>query len=721
MIRGQRRFDLSGKILCAVNAFLVLGIIYAGSAFAAERPTGKKSPDRSLRATSDPRLLPIDDSPMRMRVETREGVLVVYDAPAPPELGEGCSGYMGYWLSALDKTQYVFGTTLYDQSDLSTILLALERDLGVDLEALADTDDRVDEALSALSEAPDEEIVWEPATLLRAGEVMGFDAKEELARLDEPGDGGVAIIIPCEPCTAGVGPPRNCGSPEGLAREAWAVIAGCCNDGGGGLPPNSGPCGGDLDCDGEPNGTDTDIDGDGLLNGNDPDVDGDGLPNGSDPDVDGDGIPNGSDPDVNNDGIHNGGDSDIDGDGLGNGSDADIDGDGLLNPDDPDDDGDGTSDGGDESPGGCTTDCPGACCTKSTGACASKKESECTATDKYFKGKEVSCSPNPCCPAGTGTNNPFDPQSANAYEVYPSWTWNQHFCSNGATEAERIDPVDVQISAVCDGSDWYATLVGLRGQYSQQSRLFPGQQEVTGPGGNSTSDNFCPQVTELAAFGFQYASCAGSPPYATWYMLEAVKQHELVHSDSLKAALKTIAPGVEVRIEALHVSHTPGKTKNDAIAEIRNVLPGFTTAVDRAFDDWVDQWALNPDQDLPGGLEEQAELAAVEWMVNWICGYSDAQCWTYCTACPQRPNGACCAGGETGLCSVKTRCDCQHDGGQYEYDGATCGPPNPCTGGCCLSETQCTEVTYTRCVSGLGGTYNGDGTTCSPNPCGPHP
>jgi len=31
---------------------------------------------------------------LRMRVETPEGVLVVFDAASPPGVGEGCSGYL---------------------------------------------------------------------------------------------------------------------------------------------------------------------------------------------------------------------------------------------------------------------------------------------------------------------------------------------------------------------------------------------------------------------------------------------------------------------------------------------------------------------------------------------------------------------------------------------------------------------------------------------------
>ena len=80
----------------AIAVFVMLCIVCPGSAVAGERPTRKTKLDRNLHSTTNTRTLPIDASPMRMRVETREGVLVVYDAAAPPEADEGCSGYIGY-------------------------------------------------------------------------------------------------------------------------------------------------------------------------------------------------------------------------------------------------------------------------------------------------------------------------------------------------------------------------------------------------------------------------------------------------------------------------------------------------------------------------------------------------------------------------------------------------------------------------------------------------
>ncbi len=739
MIRGPRRFRALGGTVSLV----VMGVVCSCPAAAAERPSGKKTPDRSLRSTTDTQPLPIDSSVMRMRIETREGVLVVYDAAAFPEVGDGpavrdgCSGYLGYWLSARDKVQYIFPAVLQEAGDLGMVLLALESDLGVDLEALADTDDRVDRALSALAEAPDEEIVWEPATLHRAVEIMGFDADDEPTLADDPSDGGVAT--PCAPCAASLPPPENCGSPGGLAREALAVTAGCCGGGGVGDPPGpcTGPCCassdpccgstnpccpgccGDRDCDGVPNSTDPDIDGDGIPNGSDSDVDGDGIPNGSDPDVDGDGTLNGSDSDVNNDNIGNGGDSDVDGDGIGNGSDPDVDGDGIPNPEDPDDDGDGTPDPDDPEPGGCTTDCPGACCTKATGACASKKEGECTGTDKYFKGKEVPCSPNPCC--AIGTNPWFTPSSATISRVPPTWLWTS--CLNGATAAERIEGSDVDISAACrmspslpNETEWCAVLTRLNGQYSEEWRLLPEQTEVTGPLGNTTPANYCAQVTELGAFG----DCPG-----VWYKEVAVKAHEDTHRLRLEPALENKAPDIEPSIEALCVPHTPGKTQTTAVQEIRNLL-AFQDRVDESYRSWRDEFTRLTDtvyhDHSDGGPCEMAELAIVDPWIVGICNHALNQCWAECPTCPPRPTGACC-NTTSGTCAIKNRCDCEADGGSYQGNDETdaCGPPNPCVGACCPNgigvgpNYPCTLTA----PSGCPGPFGGLGTVCAPGSCRP--
>jgi hypothetical protein len=686
-------------------------------------------------------------------VTTPYGVFLVYDAVLPPESPEASAAYLAYWRDFESGRVYVYGRLLFEGVDVGHALLNLEADLQIDPGVITGTAPFLEEAAAAAQPEGDDATLWHLATWATVLHIMGFDentadggaaAAEDIEPerdLIEPCDWmllapppipplhppksigemveTVALALPCGPVDPPPGPPRNCpgdkdcdGIPNGSDPDVDgdAIPNGEDPDvDGDGLPNGSDP---DVDGDGLPNGSDPegDIDGDGNPDGSDPDVDGDGLPNGSDPDVDGDGLPNGSDPDVDGDGIPNGQDGDIDGDGVGNGSDDDADGDGLGNDEDGDDDGDGVDDGPDPQPGGCSP-CPGACCNTASGACNLKLATACTGTDEEYVGDNTTCNPSPCC--AQGTNNLFPPGYANIYPVERSWEWGE--CDWGGADTERIEPGDVFISATCRGTKWYAVLTGLNGQYSVDARLLPAQTEVTGPpSGNTTEGNYCDQVTELQALGF----CPG-----VWYMLDAVWAHENVHVAHLEPALEGIAPDVERYVEALYVDHKPGMTRNQAIAQIRDPLnsPAFAQAVARAFGDWGDRWNLlwANDHD-PGGPCDQAEHAVVDPMINWICTWSDAACWAPCLMCPPRPTGRCCAP-ETGVCNVKTRCDCEEGGGQYRA-GTTCGPPNPCRGACCLPGEQypCEEMTDSRCVGVYGGTYEGEGTTCTPtNPCVP--
>lgn len=100
-----------------------------------------------------------------------------------------------------------------------------------------------------------------------------------------------------------------------------------------------------------------------------------------------------------------------------------------------------------------------------------------------------------------------------------------------------------------------------------------------------------------------------------------------------------------------------------------------------------------------------------------ICGHADALCWNYCSVCPGRWTGACCAP-DTGVCNIKTLCDCIEGGGIYRGDATTCGLPNLCKGACCISVGDCLEASFSRCVTVFGGDYQGDGTQCAPGSCG---
>lgn len=95
----------------------------------------------------------------------------------------------------------------------------------------------------------------------------------------------------------------------------------------------------------------------------------------------------------------------------------------------------------------------------------------------------------------------------------------------------------------------------------------------------------------------------------------------------------------------------------------------------------------------------------------------------WCAVTCNRPGttGACCI---DGVCSIKTRAECEAAGGTYQGDGTTCdqhpcGPPPTPTGACCLNGV-CTIKTQAECEASFG-TYQGDGTTCEQTVCPPPP
>ncbi|MCH7814094.1 MAG: hypothetical protein IID40_08750, partial [Planctomycetes bacterium] len=78
--------------------------------------------------------------------------------------------------------------------------------------------------------------------------------------------------------------------------------------------------------------------------------------------------------------------------------------------------------------------------------------------------------------------------------------------------------------------------------------------------------------------------------------------------------------------------------------------------------------------------------------------------------------GACCTGA---TCAPdKTEADCLAGGGTYLGDFSNCGPPNPCTVGCCLPSGLCADLTVGECASSNGASQ-GAGTSCLTDPCPP--
>jgi hypothetical protein len=219
------------------------------------------------------------------------------------------------------------------------------------------------------------------------------------------------------------------------------------------------------------------------------------------------------------------------------------------------------------------------------------------------------CTPTPPVPFPPGNskiNGPVAPSQA----LTP--------CMYGLTFPEAMN---VTVDARCDGKQWFAVLTGLVGDFSEQVRLLPGQQEVTGPSGNTNQGNFCAQVIELNDLGH----CPG-----VWYMRAAVQAHEDVHLTRFLPALVAQAGTIEGTFTSLSVLDAPGKTSAQAAKEIQ-ALPAFATAVSNAVQTWLTEILKRVAGDHnAGGPCDQAEHRVVDPMVKAICGHAKKNKWGSC-------------------------------------------------------------------------------------------
>jgi hypothetical protein len=195
-----------------------------------------------------------------------------------------------------------------------------------------------------------------------------------------------------------------------------------------------------------------------------------------------------------------------------------------------------------------------------------------------------------------------------------------------------VETVNPTITARCDNGVWRAVLTGLTGDYSMFSRLLPLPRqvhEVTGPGGNTNSGNFCLQMNDLAA------STQGA---FDWYMIQAVTDHENVHVAHMQPSFVQAAPQIEPLFTALTVPTAAGKTRAAAIAEIQ-ALPAYAAAREQAYQLWLARYltAIAPDHGGGTGPAYQAERAVTGPMITAICAHSrlPAQGWPACP--PQCP------------------------------------------------------------------------------------
>jgi hypothetical protein len=195
----------------------------------------------------------------------------------------------------------------------------------------------------------------------------------------------------------------------------------------------------------------------------------------------------------------------------------------------------------------------------------------------------------------------------------------------GLTFPERVD---VKISAVLNKATgrWSPRVLTLTGRFSMQTRLLPGQSEITGPGGNTTSANFCDQATNLSSIGNTLGN--------TWYVIEAVRRHEAVHAQRFAPALKDAEPTITADIQAVSIPDAPGMKKAAAVAAL-TADPAFQAEVTKAQQTWLASILVRVAGDhAAGGPTDKAEQKVTEPLRKTICKHAKKKKWPACPACP---------------------------------------------------------------------------------------
>jgi hypothetical protein len=182
------------------------------------------------------------------------------------------------------------------------------------------------------------------------------------------------------------------------------------------------------------------------------------------------------------------------------------------------------------------------------------------------------------------------------------------------------DPMKVTTSTCKDGGNWQLRVKKVKSRARTFSRQIPGQQEPTT--GNSTSGNFCQQVSDLDNLG----NCPGN-----WYMLSAVKAHEAVHVQEWKTSAGSDWPAQQAIIEGLSVPASGATKSSKAATKNMRSSAAFQNALktNRGSGNYPAFWGI-PD---PNADTNAAERVIVGPRIKQICVHARSKGWTP-SACP---------------------------------------------------------------------------------------
>ncbi|WP_300247603.1 hypothetical protein [Methylovulum sp.] len=246
----------------------------------------------------------------------------------------------------------------------------------------------------------------------------------------------------------------------------------------------------------------------------------------------------------------------------------------------------------------------------------------------------------------TETENVFNPTSADLAKIEPGDDPMLNVEKDKTLKDESTygltwpESVTVDIDVRCEGGKFKAEMKSLIGNYSLQTRFLPHQHKVSVTGkpgdpslGNFDEGSYCNQALSLSVLGkvslpndqWEYL------PYE-WYILDAVQKHEEVHLAHYLPALKNAAPEIGDIIKKLSADATPGKTKEQAIAEIKG-SDKYKSALVEARDVWFQGHIFWDAIDDHNGPAAEAEHKVVDPVKNSICNYAKTHGWATCAAC----------------------------------------------------------------------------------------
>lgn len=233
---------------------------------------------------------------------------------------------------------------------------------------------------------------------------------------------------------------------------------------------------------------------------------------------------------------------------------------------------------------------------------------------EFFKGYQEE--PDGGDPDDMG-DNPNIPPTVSIQQVQPGRELSPDEWGLVRTE----ETMGINLGVHKEGNIWRAVLKAVVGHYSIQVRLLPTASEVTGIRGNTTTDNYCKQITDLNNLG---------PTNAQWYMISAVQAHENVHVASLLPTLNQALPDIETSLESITVSNT-GQSSVAALSQVKALATFSVTSF------WVNKFVFQIGEDHKAGAAcDQAERKVVDTMIASICNSAKAQTpvWPTCSVCP---------------------------------------------------------------------------------------